>query len=819
VSKRWSTITAAAAAVAGLAGAAYYLLLRRPLPRTQGTIRLAGLKDEVEILRDRWGVPHIYAIGEHDLLFAQGFAHAQDRLWQMDLYRRLVAGRLSEVMGKIALPVDRWVRTLSMRRVAEQEAECCMGEARALVEAYATGVNARIAQGRLPVEFALLRYKPEPWTVADTLAWVKFMSWSLSVNWESELLRAQLIEHLGPELAHELEAGLPGEEHTVIPQGTDLAKVGMAALERAEKARPFLGPAARHGLGSNNWVLAGSRTESGAPLLANDMHLLMSMPSIWYENHLVCEEAVGGGSLNLSGITFPGIPGIVSGHNGSVAWGYTAGFPDVQDLFVERLRRDEVDGEEPVGKSQVRYQFRGEWLNAQVIEERIQVKGGETVTEEVIVTRHGPIINSLAPDFAGEEPLALRWTSLEPDTMLDGLLAMNRARDCIEFREALRHWSAPVLNVVYADTGGNIAYSYPGRVPVRAKGDGSVPVPGWTGEYEWTGYIPFEELPHLYNPPQGYIASANNRVVGDDYPYELGREFAMGDRYERIVELIEAQPQIDVAYIKRMQFDLVSPAARAIAAHLGQLPVADPQLATVVGIMRAWDGTLTEGSPAAAVYQVFVRRVLNLMLKDKLGDLAERYRGKGPTPLLQETGLFGEKSWAWLRLRLAEPSSHWFDLGNGEDRNEVMRWALRQTVDFLTEELGPEIDDWTWGQLHTLTYAHMLGSVKPLDRLLNRGPYPMGGDSSTLWATGIRRLDLSTEGTTGPPFRFIADLSDLRNSWGLLAPGQSGQPGSKHYDDQVQAWFDAEYHPMLYAREDVDREAKATLKLVPGEAD
>jgi len=814
MSKRWNTVTAAAAAIAGLAGAVYYLLLKRPLPRTQGTVHLAGLSDEVEILRDRWGVPHIYAKGQHDLLFAQGFAHAQDRLWQMDFYRRLVAGRLSEVMGELTLPVDRWIRTLSMRRVAEQEAECCIGEARSLVEAYAAGVNARIAQGRLPVEFTLLRYKPEPWSLADTLAWVKFMSWSLCVNWESELLRAQLIELLGPELAHELEAGLPGEDHTVIPRGTDLAKVGTAALERAEEARPFLGPAARDGLGSNNWVLAGSRTESGAPLLANDMHLLMSLPSIWYENHLVCEEAVGGGSLNLSGITFAGIPGIVSGHNGSVAWGYTAGFPDVQDLFIERLRRDEVDG-----KKRVQYEYQGEWLDAQVIEEEIQVKGGETVTEEVIVTRHGPIINSLAPDFAGEEPLALRWTSLEPDSMLDGLLAMNRARDCIEFREALRHWSAPVLNVVYADTGGNIAYSFPGRIPIRAKGDGSVPVPGWTGEYEWTGYVPFEELPHLYNPPQGYVASANNRVIGRDYPHELGREFAMGDRYQRIVELIKTRPQIDIDYVKRMQFDLESPAARAIAPYLGQLEVDDPKLAAVVGIMRAWDGTMTAGSPAAAVYQVWVRRMLNLMLKDALGDLADRYRGKGPTPLLQEGSLFGEKSWTWLQQRLAEPDSHWFNLGSGEGREQVMRLALRETVDFLTAKLGPELDDWTWGQLHTLTYAHTLGSVKLLDRLFNRGPYPMGGDATTVWATGISRFDLSTEGTVGPPFRFIADLSDLRNSWGLLVPGQSGQPGSRHYDDQIQAWFDAGYHPMLYAREDVEREAEARLKLVPRHAE
>jgi penicillin amidase len=812
MSKSWSAITAALAAVAGLAGAAYYLILKRPLARTSGTIRLEGLNDEVEILRDRWGVPHIYAAGEHDLLFAQGFTHAQDRLWQMDLWRRLVAGRLSEVMGDLTVPVDRWIRTLSMRRVAEQEARQLSAESRSLLEAYAAGVNARIAQGRLPVEFTILRYKPEPWTPADTLAWIKYMSWGLSVNWESELLRAQLIQLLGPELAAELEADQLGGKHTVVAAGTDLAKVGPAALKRAEDARPFLGPPARDGLGSNNWALSASRTATGAPLLANDMHLLMSLPSIWYENHLVCEESVRGSNLNITGITFPGIPGIVSGHNGSVAWGYTAGFADIQDLFIERLRRSEDED----GK--VQYEFQGEWLDAEVIEEEIKVKGGETVIEEVIVTHHGPIINSLAPDLAGEEPLALRWSSLEPDTMFEGLLAMIRARDCLEFREALRHWAAPIVNAVYADTGGNIAYSYPGRIPIRAGGNGSVPVPGWTGEYEWIGYIPFEELPHLYNPPQGYVASANNRVVGDEYPYELGREFTMGDRYQRIVELIEAQNPIDIDYIKRMQLDQESPAARAMAPYLGQLQVEDPELAAVVGIMREWDGTLTADSPAAAVYQVFVRRMHNLLLQDKLDDLADCYRGKGPTPLLQTGSMFGEKAWAWLQQLLSDPTSHWFDLGQGEERDDVMRLALRETVDFLTAELGPGMDDWSWGKLHTLTYAHMLGSVKPLDKLFNRGPYPVGGDGTTVWATGVSRFDLSCEGTIGPPFRFIADLGDLRNSWGILVPGQSGQPGSTHYDDQVQAWFEGEYHPMLYDREDVEREAEAILKLLPLQA-
>ncbi len=816
MSKRWTTLTAGLATVAGLAGVGYYWLLRRPLARTQGTLRLPGLHDEVEILRDPWGVPHIYAANLHDLMFAQGYVHAQDRLWQMDFNRRLLAGRLSEILGKVALPLDRWLRMLGMRRVAEQEASLLSAETLAVLEAYAAGVSTRIARGRLPVEFTLLRFKPEPWAVPDTLAWIKYMSWSLSVNWESELVRAQLIERLGPERAAELEPAHPDAHPYVVPPGVELAAMGREALERADAARPFTGPPAQAGLGSNNWALAGTRTASGAPLLANDMHLPLNMPSIWYENHLV------GADLNVTGVTFPGVPGVVSGHNGHVAWGYTAGFPDTQDLYMERLRR--------TGPGQVQYEYRGEWHDAKVLREEIQVKGGEPVVEEVVITRHGPIINSLAPDLAGaglagsdsgdpSEPiqgLALRWPSLEPDTMFEGLLAMNGAADCLHFREALRHWSGPIVSAVYADTRGNIAYSFPGRVPIRAKGDGRIPVPGWTGEYEWTGYIPFEELPHLYNPPPGYIATANNRTVAEDYPYELGSEFCSGDRAQRIAELLEAEEKIDIACIQRMQFDQLSTVARGIARTLGQLAVEDPELAAVVALMRGWDGTLAADSPAAAIYEVFTRRMLALMLEGKLGDdLAARYAGQGPTPVLQQGSIFGEKAWTWLQAMLAQPESHWFDLGGGERRDDIMRLALRQTVDWLKDKLGPKIGDWTWGKLHTLTYAHVLGQVKPLDRLFNRGPYPVGGDNSTLWSTSIVGYDLKGEGIVGPPFRFIADLGDLRNSWGLLAPGQSGQPGSKHYDDQVQAWFNKGYHPMLYDRDDVERQAQACLHLLP----
>jgi penicillin amidase len=778
-------------------------LSRTRLPRSDGVLRAQGLQRPVEVYRDRWGVPHIYADSEHDLYFAQGFVHAQDRLWQMDLNRRLVAGRLAEVLGSQALPVDRWVRTLSMRRIAELEASAMAPALEAVLEAYAAGVNACISKGRLPIEFTLLRYSPEPWTPADTLAWGKMMSWNLSVNWEMELLRQRLIERVGPEVAAELEPDFAGRRPTIIPPGWPFAEpAGDGALGRAEAARPFTGPSALDGVGSNSWVIGAARSGTGAPLLANDMHLGLELPAVWYENHLVT------GDLSLSGITFAGVPGIVTGHNGHVAWGFTNGFADVQDLYVEHLRRTE-DG-------RVEVEFAGAWEEAQVIREMIRVKGADPVTEEVIVTRHGPIINGLAGDFAGEAPLALRWTSLEPDVLMAALYRMNRATDCATFRDALHEWTAPIQNVVYADTQGAIAYSLPGKIPVRARGDGRVPVPGWTGEYEWQGYIPFDELPHMLNPARSYIVTANNRIVDDVYPHFIGYDYCVGDRAQRIVELIEARDRVDMAYVAQMHSDLLSPHARTMARLLGSAHLEDGDLAPVVALMRDWDGTLGADSAAAAVYEAFVREIIRLLLEPKLGDLAIRMAGKGPTPGLSGGSMAGERSWEWIEAILEMPESVWYDLGHGETREACVGEALRRTVAALREALGSDMAGWSWGRLHTLTLRHVLGGLSPLDDVLNRGPVPLGGDQNTVWATGSSRYNVQGQRITGPVYRMIIDLGDVRNSRSVLLPGQSGRPGSPHYDDQMGDWLEGAYHPMLFAREDVEAGAQHRLQLTPG---
>jgi penicillin amidase len=811
------------------------LISRSRLPRIKGETHLPGLNAPVEILRDSWGTPHIYAQDLHDLFFAQGYVHAQDRMWQMDFNRRLVAGRLSEILGAVGLPLDRWMRTLTMRRVAEFEVGLLDGEIKGFLQAYADGINVFIGQRRFPIEFTLLKYKPEPWIVADTLAWIKMMSWDLSVNWEAEILRSRLLSHLGPELAAELELPHLKRWPYIVPPGSDYSHIGTTATKRANAARPFTGPSPYEGLGSNNWALSGTRTVSGKPLLANDMHLSISAPSIWFENHLVAEN------INAIGIIFPGIPGIIAGHNGHVAWGFTNGFPDVQDLYMERLRRD--------SNGDVLVEYNGNWEKARVLKETIAVKGENPVTEEVIITRHGPIINALAPDFAGEQPLALRWTSLEPDTMIHGVFEMLNAVDCKEFHRALRHWTAPTQNVVYADISGNIAYTFPGKIPIRAKGDGRFPVPGWNDEYEWLGYIPYEGLPHLENPPQGYVVTANNQTISDDYPVRIDLEPIPGDRAQRIAEMIlnsrlrNGEERIDIPFIEKMQFDQLSPSARIIARYIGRLHPdrsanhPSTELDEVIRLFKEWDGTLAADNPVAAIYQVFIRKMIRSMFADKLEtsevsaspeqsphpspeekpvNLIDRFMGKGPTPVLAETGLSGERWLPWLTNLFEDPDSHWFDLGHGEKRDDVFRLALQASIDELKEILGPHIKDWSWGEIHKLTFNHPLaGGGKLLEALFNRGPFPIGGDQTTIWATGSGCHDLETSSIVGPPYRMIVDLNDLNNSISISAPGQSGNPGSSHYDDQIKPWFQKEYHPMLYARVEIEENANNRLVLIP----
>jgi len=595
----WLLLALALLAVAGA------LYLRTSLPQLRGELTLAGLSAPVEVLRDRHAIPHIYAQSAEDAYFALGFVHAQDRLWQMEFQRRVAAGRLAEVVGEAALELHLPLRTLSVYHYAERVFDNLGPQAQGVLLAYADGVNAylRTRRGLLPVEFLVLRHQPEPWRPADSLAWLTMMAWDLGGNWDDELLRARLSLSLTDEQLAALWPPYPGEAPIALPDFRALyRKLPLDALWAASP-KP-LPP----GAGSNNWVIDGSRSVTGQPLLANDPHLGLQAPSLWYLAHL---SAPG---LNVIGATLPGLPLVILGRTDRIAWGFTNTGPDVQDLFIERL-----DSEDPS-----RYQTPDGFEPFTIRREVIRVRGGDEVVLNVRKSRHGPVISDVvgrAAEVAGADyALALAWTALREDNLtFQAGVNLNRARNWEEFVAALRDFHAPQQSIVIADIEGNIGLYAPGLVPIRAAGDGRMPVPGWSGEYDWVGFVPFEALPHTFNPEVGVIMTANHKIVPDDYPYFLTHDWAEPYRAERITELLAQLQHHSLESFARIQADQRSLMAveflpRLLAARsdsaLGRQAIAR---------LIAWDGAMAKDRAEPLIFAAWYREFTRLVYQDELG--------------------------------------------------------------------------------------------------------------------------------------------------------------------------------------------------------
>ena len=800
--------------VVGLLGFGWgFFTVRRAWPRTAGKVRVDGLQAEVTVVRDSWGISHIYASTPHDLFFAQGYVHAQDRFWQMEFWRRIGSGRLSEVLGESGLDSDRFIRTLGWHRTAAQELELLDDEVRTVLEDYAEGVNAYVSthRGRLGLEFTLLgltgvKFEPEPWTPINTLTWAKVMAWDLGGNREDELLRAQVAARLGTSAVGAIVPPYPDDYPVIVPH--PLAGATLQAVPAAAFETHVLGKG--DDLGSNNWVIAGSHTETGMPLLANDPHLSIQMPSIWYEIGLHCDPLGPDCPYNVVGASFASAPGVIIGHNDRIAWGVTNLGPDVQDLFIERVNPENPN----------QYEYQGKWLDMTIVREEIGVAGEE---EPVVVfarlTRHGPIINDVAGGAEDEwafgwQPLALSWTALQPGTLMQSVMLLDRAQNWEEFREALRYWDAPSQNFVYADVEGNIGYQSPGRIPIRASGDGSMPAPGWSGEYEWVDYIPFDELPRAFNPPEGYIVTANNAVVGRDYPYLLTVDWDPGYRARRIVELIEASTPVSLADVQAIQGDSSPVWAEDVLPHLLVLPASGPgpradnrtRLAQALELLRAWDRRAGRDSAGAALFEAFRLHLIDLTFGDELGGhLLEEARGSATVALVN---------------LLADEASPWFDdvtTPEVETRDEILLRALEAAVEELTEMQGRNMARWRWGELHTATFKNQsLGKsgITFIENIFNRGPVEVDGTIATVNNTGYG-LDSPYVVETVPSYRQIVDLADLARSVAMHTTGQSGHPYHRHYDDMIDSWRNIEYHPMLWQRADVEAAAEGTLVLRP----
>lgn len=837
--------------VIGVAGFVLYNnVTRAPLPQIDGSLQVAGLREPVEILRDEYGVPHIYAANSHDLFFAQGFTHAQDRWWQMALFRATGNGRIQELVGQndSLTGTDIFIRTVGWRRSAERDVtEAYDEQTLAYVQAFTDGVNAYLnSRGKdsLALEYRLLGLtgvnpELEPWTIADSVVWQKVMSWDLS-NGGYDRSRAESLEALGQALYADLEIPFEYElrptilnaddiplgdqslgAETSIPTASPLASEGDILLAGNITPRTNFGFGQGEGLGSNSWVVSGERSVTGEPLLANDPHLGIQMPSIWYEIGLHCQPVSEECPFNVRGQTLSPFPGVVIGHNDRVAWGFTNVNPDNMDFFQIKVNPD----------NPLQYEYNGEWVDMTVHDEVIRyADSDETMTIQVRETRFGPIINDHRLDDSGqptgfnnENPLAMRWAALDPSRTLTALFGLNTAQNWQEFRAAASMFDAPSQNLIYADVDGNIGYQTPGLIPVRpAANGGLLPVDGSTDEYEWLGYIPFDLLPRILNPERGYIQTANQAVVpqayydqlkealageyGDEINVVISTTWAQGYRGERIVELLEATETHSIDTFKLIHGDNKVLYAEAMMPYLAAMDYGTDSLNEMRDWLAAWDYMADADSAQAAFYHVVARNLLFELYEDQMGEVMNPGTGQMA---------------ATVRLMNTPDNAWWDDITTAdvtETRDDILKRAFENAVAEAQERMGMDRAQWRWGTLHTADFvSEVMGNsgIDLIEGLFNRSGTGVGGGSEVVNATGWHTGTGDYTLVSLPSFRMIVNLGDLDRSVNMNTTGQSAHPFSEHYDDLIPMWANVEYKPMLFTRAAVESNAANTLTLTP----
>ena len=736
--------------------------INRTVPLTNGEIVVDGLNETVSVIRDENGVPHIQAKNDDDLYFAQGFVQAQDRLVQMDLSRRQASGRLSEVVGEAAVDRDKYFRTLGLRRAAEDSYQAYSEEAKRTLQAFADGVNAFIAlakeENRLPIEFTLLGYEPEEWHPIDSLTIGKYMAFDLGGHWEGQAFRYWAIENLPEEKAKDLFPSYPEDAPTILSEYKDVK----LSIEKSF-ATAIIPPEFN---GSNNWVVSGEKTASGKPLLADDPHLSLATPSIWYEMHLESP------SVNVGGVIFAGIPGIILGHNEHIAWGVTNTGPDVQDLYIEKRNSN----------NKRQFLYNGQWEEAKIVEEPIKVKGKDTIPFEVTITRHGPIISEFAHESGEDTVLSLRWTALDPSIELQAVLEMNRATNWEEFEKALQNFHVPTQNFVFASKDGTIAYKANGKIPIR-KGNGILPVPGWTDEYEWTGFIPYDELPRVVNPEEGFVATANNKVIDDQYPYHISHHWAQPYRYMRIKEFLEEKDQLTIEDMQALQMDQQNLWAREyvpiFVEALIELPLEDLEQ-EAVSILDQWDYTDDQEEAAPLIFHLLMKEIPNVLFNEHIPPgMDQLFTGK--QSIVDEL----------LRRAAQGDVSPWIEEKGG--LHEVLYESLKNVLATVRSQYGKNPSEWKWGDYHQLYFAHPVSSSSSILKFFfnPEDPIPIGGSQVTVQAASFNDEGIVNHGAS---WRFVADLSDLSKAYHIVGPGQSGHFKSQWYHDQIDDWVEGIYH-------------------------
>lgn len=842
------------------------VLVRRSFPQTSGTIEVPGLAGRVDVVRDDRGIPQIYADTTEDLMFAQGFVHAQERFFEMDVRRHATAGRLAEMFGEDAVESDVLVRTMGWRTVAERELPRLAPDTRVALGAYADGVNAYLddrGPTQISLEYAVLDaggldYTPEPWTAVDSLAWLKAMAWDLRGNMQDEIDRVGSIDAVGRTRAEQLFPSYSYDEHPpAVTQGKvvdgvfeqnatkndtrlptrvapspalDGAPVagaldGLSRLGRATGRMPaWLGRG--DGLGSNAWVVSGEHTTTGAPLLANDPHLGTSVPGVWMQVGLHCRSVSADCPYDVAGFSFAGMPGVVIGHNADVAWGFTNLGADVTDLYVERVQGDT-------------WRYAGEQRPLRTHEETIEVEGADDVTIEVRATRHGPIVSDAdgavgdqAADVAGRatvprpEPapgaaaedyvVSLAWTALKPSRTADAILALDRATDWTDFRDAVSTFAAPGQNMVYADRAGHVGYQATGLVPIRKSGnDGRLPSAGWRPENDWSGdYVPFDGLPSVLDPDEGFVVTANQAVVGNDYPYALTDDWDLGYRSDRIRQLvtdgIADGGTLSVDDLTAMQLDTRNPLGPVLTPYLLDARLPRGYYSAGQRLLRTWDFDQPADSAAAAYFNAVWKNLLALTFGDEL-----------PEDLWPDGG----QRWvAVVSTLLEHPDDEFWDdvaTDDRETRDDVVAQAMRDARDELTARQATSPDDWSWGGLHQLDLTSpRLGTLDSgvARRLFDRGGWDASGGSTAVDATAWDAA-VGYAVTTAPSMRMVISLADLDDSRWVALTGVSGHAFHDHYTDQTDLWADGRTLPWLFTEDDVRDAGDDVLVLEPASDD
>lgn len=770
--------------------------LKRALPDVSSDITIKGLDGSVDIYRDELGVPHMRATSQRDAFFVQGFVHAQDRLWQMDYDRRRAYGRWAEYAGPVGVEQDILMRRLRLGETARDDYEAFDDDTRAMLDSYTAGVNAFIdSTDALPAEYDLVQSRPDRWQPWDPCASFKVRHVLMGV-WPRKLWRVRQLNTVGEDLLLKLRAGANDPDPLIVPPGVDYQQIPDGMTDSRLHADAVSG--IREWLdGSNNWAVHGSRTASGLPLVAGDPHRAIDVPNVYYQNHLACPE------FDVVGMSFCGVPGFPHfGHNRWVAWCITHAGADYQDLYIERF-----DKQNPT-----RYMFRGAWEEAERRTERIAVRGAASVDIDVTVTRHGSVIVGDPKDgFA----LAARYSSTEtPNTGFRSLLPMLKATSVDEFDEAMRDWVDPCNNLVMGDVHGNIGYLMRGKVPVRTRVNGWLPVPGWTGRHEWEGYIPFEEQPRSRNPDTGYIVTANNRIVGDDYPHYIATDWAPGNRAARVRERLGAISNATVDDMKSVHADRVSLPGRSFVAMLDQLGQLEPREFEAAKLLREWNGSMDPDSVAASIYSAWREQTVSLVLNDgPLSPLVHDANAWAPTPM-NTRSLSTRLRPALVALMDANDTSV---LPSGETWPSMLKRSLSMALDWLTEQLGPDMSQWQWQRLHRTGPKHSLSPSFPeLAEMLDPPTFAVGGDGDTPQAGGFGGFGAGDfRLSSSSVARYVFDLSDWERSGWVVPLGSSGHPGSEHFADQGEAWSHQELFPMRYDWSAIEQHAETHQKLEP----